>query len=330
MTSCADVIVLDSVAETSPGSEWADIFATLWPGYRAWFVRGDVGARPSYLESRRMLREHMPELVPTWNALVDLAGGGDLAARFLAMWRPPPYIAACSQVVWPSEPPVLARNYDYAPRLWDAVLWRTEWTGRGVLAMTDSLWGVLDGVNDRGLAVSLAFGGRRIVGPGFGMPLILRYILETCGTTEEACAALERIPTHMAYNVTVLDEAGAFATVHTAPDRPAERTGARSCANHQPVEDWPRYLEVTESHRRGGALAEALQSGEGDIGEKLLASPLYRDDFKRGMGTLYTAVWRPDTRAVDLAWPGVALEQSLDSFTAGKTDLPLPGLDPEL
>ena len=41
-----------------------------------------------------MLRAHMPELVPAYERLVDLAGGGDVAARMLSLYRPPPYLAA--------------------------------------------------------------------------------------------------------------------------------------------------------------------------------------------------------------------------------------------
>ena len=41
-------------------------------------------------------------------------------------------------------------------------------------------------MNDDGLAVSLTFGGRRVLGDGFGIPIVLRYLLETCGTVEEA------------------------------------------------------------------------------------------------------------------------------------------------
>lgn len=275
-----------------------------------------------------MLREHMPELVPIWSALVELAGGDDVSARFLAMWRPPPYIAGCSQVVWPTHPPCLARNYDYSPRLWDAVLWRTHWGGRAVLAMTDSLWGVLDGLNDAGLTVSLAFGGRQVVGPGFGMPLILRYILQTCATTDEACAVLARIPTHMAYNVTVLDTEGTWATVYTAPDQPAVRTDSRLATNHQPIDDWPAYAELTRSHVRESALVAALEEFDAsdDIEARLLTPPMYRDAYGRAMGTLYTAVWHPVARRVRLLWPGLELEQSLETFNEGSLTLPLPSL----
>jgi predicted choloylglycine hydrolase len=50
--------------------------------------------------------------------------------------------------------------------------------------MLDCLWGLLDRVNDAGLAISLAFGGRPQVGEGFGIPLVIRYVQETCGSTE--------------------------------------------------------------------------------------------------------------------------------------------------
>jgi hypothetical protein len=51
-------------------------------------------------------------------------------------------------------------------RLFDGVVARTAYTGRRVLGMLDCPWGLLDGVNDSGLAVSLTFGGRPQVGQG--------------------------------------------------------------------------------------------------------------------------------------------------------------------
>ena len=65
-----------------------------------WFLREGEAARPSYATSVRMLRAHMPELVPAYERVVELAGGGDLAARMLSLYKPPPYLAACSQGVW--------------------------------------------------------------------------------------------------------------------------------------------------------------------------------------------------------------------------------------
>ena len=81
----------------------------------------------------------------------------------------------------------------------------TDRGGTPVLAMSDCGWGAIDGINAAGLSVSLAFGGRTAVGEGFGIPLVLRYSLQTCETTAEAGAVLTRVPSHMSYNVTVLD-----------------------------------------------------------------------------------------------------------------------------
>lgn len=91
----------------------------------------------------------------------------------------------------------------------------------------------MDGVNDAGLALSLTFGGRRQVGDGFGVPLILRYVLQTCATADEAARVLARVPTHMSYNVTAVDAKRRYATVQMAPDRPALVTNAAVATNHQ-------------------------------------------------------------------------------------------------
>ena len=77
---------------------------------------------------------------------------------------------------------MLVRNYDYPASRLEGIVYLTEWSGRRVLGMSDCLWGLLDGVNDAGLAVSLTFGGRRDVGDGFGIPIVVRYLLEICDT----------------------------------------------------------------------------------------------------------------------------------------------------
>ena len=115
-------IRFQAIAEAQPGDQWKALFGQFWPSYRSWFLRQGAVARAGFLECRRALRQHMPELVPTWEQLVHLAGGGDVEARFLSLWCPPPYITGCSQAVWlPGEggggEPLLLRNYDFAPAL---------------------------------------------------------------------------------------------------------------------------------------------------------------------------------------------------------------------
>jgi predicted choloylglycine hydrolase len=76
---------------------------------------------PGYVASVKKLREHMPELWPVYERLVELAGGGDLAFRFLTLYRPPPYLLGCSQAVWLGQEPFLVRNYDSRRRNYNLV-----------------------------------------------------------------------------------------------------------------------------------------------------------------------------------------------------------------
>ena len=111
----------------------------------------------------------MPELVPIWSALVAATGADELGARMLTLYDPPPLLSGCSQAALPGEA-ALVRNYDYDPNLFDAVVLETRFADTRVIGMADQLWGLLDGVNDRGLAVSFTFGGRRCAGSRLQRP----------------------------------------------------------------------------------------------------------------------------------------------------------------
>ncbi len=306
----------EALSEDRPGAKWQDLFQRHWAAYRAWFLSEGVRARPSYAGCIRALRTHMPELQPTYERLVELAGGGDLEARFLSLYRPPAYLSGCSQAVWSGPEPLLVRNYDYYPRLLEGTILRSRWNDRTVIASGDSLWGVLDGINSEGLAVSLTFGGRRVVGDGFGVPLILRYILEFCATVREAIEVLSRVPSHMPYNVTLLDRGGRFKTVYIGPDRPARVLTTAVATNHQEQVDWPQHARATATVERERLLL--LRLTETDDPAKLirafLSAPVYATDFKQGIGTLYTAVLDPRRGRVDYLWPRVRWTQTLDDF----------------
>ncbi len=307
--------------EERPGPQWRGHFRSCWPDYERWFLLEGERARPTYRECRRMLQWYMPEIVPLYEELVELAGGSDRVARMLSLYRPTPYLAGCSQVVWTQDEPVLVRNYDYRPDLWEAVALATRWHDRNVIAMSDCLWGVLDGMNDKGLVVSLTFGGRRIVGDGFGIPIVLRHILETCDTVREAGKVIQRIPVHMAHNVLMVDARGDFASAYLGPDRfPILRQWPIS-TNHQETWDWPEYLAATGSYERESFLASRLadptESAE-TLASRFLAPPLYRLDYRRGLGTLYTSVYRPAQLSAEFRWPGLSCHQSLKDLKAAE------------
>lgn len=282
-------------------------FQTLWPALHDWYLRDGDAARPTYAQARRALHLHMPELVPTWETLVELAGGGDVAARVLALYDPPPLLAGCSQAVIDGT---LVRNYDYHPDRIEATVYASALT-RPVLGMSDCLWGLLDGVNDAGLAVALAFGGRNARGDGFGITLVVRYLLETCETVEQAATTLARLPIHAPYNLTLADAHGGAATVFVGPDRAARAVLPALATNHQETVDLPDHAAATRSVERHAALCAATTA------DALLKPPLYASEFARGFGTLYTAVYRPADRAVTYRWPDASWEQSLAAFTPG-------------
>jgi predicted choloylglycine hydrolase len=313
------VLEFHAVAEAQPGPQFKARFDATWPAYRAWYLRDGDTARPSYLGCRHALETHMPELVRTWERLTELAGGGDLAARMLSLYDPPPLVTGCSQAVLTRPEPLLVRNYDFDPKLLEGVIAHTAYTGRRVLGMSDCLWGLLDGVNDAGLAMSLAFGGRRVTAPGFAMPLIVRYLLELCATTREAVAVLSRLPVQAAYNLTIVDREGDAVTAHVGPDHAADIGRALVATNHQRTVDWPEHAEAVRSEERERCMLDLLDAGASadDFVAAFLEPPLHSTGYADGFGTLYTAVYLPLDAAVEYRWPGLTWRQSCAAFEDG-------------
>jgi predicted choloylglycine hydrolase len=296
------------VDEDRPGPRWLALYEETWPAYRAWWLKAGAPARPDREEARAALRRHMPELEPVYEALVALSGDDDVAAAMLALWNPPPFIVACSQAVVPdgaSKEPVLIRNYDYDPRLFEATIYRSRWASRRVIGTGDCLWGLVDGVNDGGLAVSLTFGGRREVGTGFGVPIVIRYLLEVCDDVPAAIAVLCRLPHQLSYNVTLCDRSGRVATVFVAPDRPAVVTDRPRTTNHPAVVEWPEHAAWVKSVERLDLLG-VLQSEGVDADElvaAMLVPPLLAREWDAGFATLYTAAYRPVSGSLTYHWP---------------------------
>jgi predicted choloylglycine hydrolase len=316
-----------SVAEPVPGHGWQGLFASAWPAYRRWYLRDGAMARTSLRECQQMLTAHMPELVPAWQRLVELAGGDDLAARMLTLYNPPPFMSGCSQAVHLGGERALVRNYDYSPELFEAVVLGSSFTGRQVVGMSDCLWGLLDGMNDAGLAVSLAFGGRSATGPGFGIPLVLRYVLEVCDTAGQARRALARLPVHMAYNVTVADRAGGYFTAFLSPASEPVFITSPVATNHEPGPG-PEAVAAPRSRERWELLASLVADRDLDLEQlvtRFLEPPLHSAAYELGFGTLYTAVYRPADLAIEYRWPGSSWKHAIGSFASGRHEVVLAG-----
>ncbi|NJN41640.1 MAG: hypothetical protein HC811_04785 [Flammeovirgaceae bacterium] len=318
-----------SVHEDKPGEKWKALFEHTWPHYKTWFLSEGYLQRKGYLTSYSEFQKHMPELMPVYEQLVNLSGGGDLESRFLTMYTPPAYMSGCSQVAWTRESTSLIRNYDYSYKMFEGTLLYSNWL-QPVIGFTDCNWGLLDGMNKNGLAASLTFGGRKVTGDGFGIPIIIRYILETCTTVDEGVDVLNRVPVHMAYNVTLIDATGKFSTVYLSPDRKAIVVNAAVVTNHQVEVEWGDYAVLTETIERKRFLEEAMSSPfetEETILRHFLYPPLYNTNFAKSFGTLYTAQYKIPTKEIIVVWPEQTMYQSFDHFIEKKISRKITSLN---
>ena len=305
-----------AISEDRPGARWQALFDAVWPAYRAWYLRDGEAARPDLATAERMLRLHMPELVPTWQRLVRLAGGDETVARMLTLWNPPRFLPGCSQVALGSPEPALLRNYDYGLELFEQVHSSTRYGSRRVIGTSDCLWGLLDGINEDGLAVSLAFGGRPGSGDGFAAPLVVRFLLEVAGDVDEALRRLEAVPVSMFYNLTMVDASGASATAYVGPGIRPEVTRDPVATNHRGRRpEYPEHARRFRSVERQDLLTDAVRRGadvEG-MARVMLGPGLFSPDYDNAFGTLYTAVYRPLRREVEYRWHGRSWIRGLDS-----------------
>lgn len=295
-----------AIDEPIPGEKWLKHYRAAMPAYRHWFTSEGEVKRPSLSACRDAMLSFMPEFVPLWERLIELTQADSIDARLLSFYCPAPYLSGCSQAVWTRYTPTLIRNYDYAPESCEGRLMKTCWNGTQVIASTDCLWGVLDGMNEHGLAVSLAFGGKGVISEGFGIPLILRYILEFCKTVDEAVKVLCRIPAHMAYNITALDAYGQVRTVELSPFCSPLISYKPFAVNHQGDFVLTNYAIFSRSYERQQFIVNKLQDPMSTIESFANAfeySPLYVSNYSQGFGTLYTAIYNPQLRAMEYRWP---------------------------
>jgi hypothetical protein len=102
-----------AIAEDRPGPALQRQFERMWPSYRSWFEREGGAARPSYALGSRMLRRHMPELLPTYKRTL-LDKSADYATVRVA----------------PDREALIGRIAVSANSHWPEHLWRSQMTLR--------------------------------------------------------------------------------------------------------------------------------------------------------------------------------------------------------
>ena len=150
------------VGDGSDG-RWAAHLRTLFPQAEGWLT-DDGRTAEGALRARKLFEEHMPELVPLLDRLAEQVDR-PAAETFLTMAALRPFFSGCTQTGSNGR---LLRNYDFPPDECEATIVRSRFL-RPVIGMQEVGWGLLDGMNDAGLAVSLTFGGRSLAGPGFAV-----------------------------------------------------------------------------------------------------------------------------------------------------------------
>ena len=319
-------LIFSSVSELCPGHKWKGLFDTFWPAYKKWYQENGAENKPSLSIAKDRLQRYMPEMIGTYHKLCELAGDDEVAHRFLTGWQPPAYISGCSQAVLPYVPQ-LVRNYDYHPNLLEGILLHSAWNGKQVIAVSDCLMGVLDGMNEDGLVASLTFGGRRTVTRGFGVPFLLRYILEFCSDVQQAVEVLKSVPIHMAYNIMLLDKTGAHKMVILTPRHQPKVTDLLASANHQGELHWPDSERFPNSLERERFLNEMLNRpylSDQEMISSFLQKPLYNTRYKKGAGTIYTSLYRPAEGYMQMLWPAQTITQSFQYFYEGSTAAYIP------
>ncbi|MCX7567709.1 C45 family autoproteolytic acyltransferase/hydrolase [Sulfitobacter sp. F26169L] len=311
-------MTFDAVKEAKPGPKWKGRWNRSWPAYEAWFIANGGDKGPTTVQCRDALKRYMPELVSLYDRLVLISGGSDRAARFLSTWCPPCYLGGCSLAAVADKDEVrLVRNYDLSPELNEGLLLHSSWTGRPVMGMVEFLWGLSDGINDAGLSVALAYGGRSETAEGFGITTILRYVLETCDTVAQAIAAFGRVPSHMAYNLVLADASGRTASLELSPGGGVKIMPNAIATNHQSGPKPAERPSFTRSFERLEYL-DGLRATPAELNKAFLRAPLIQDRYSHGFGTLFTAEYDPNRRTLGLTIKGERWDQSLHGFEEGQ------------
>ncbi|MEV6262643.1 C45 family peptidase [Streptomyces sp. NPDC051784] len=301
------------VADGTDG-RWASYARSRWPAADGW-LNEDGRTADGAKRARELFETHMPELVPVLDRLagqLHRPGG----AVFLTHAALRPFFSGCTQTAGQGA---LLRNYDFGPDDCEGTIVSSRFL-RPVIGMQEAGWGLLDGMNDAGLAVSLTFGGRTVHGPGFAVLIVLRYLLETCDTVDQAVRRLRTIPVNVPQNITLVDPEQAV-TLYVGPDIPMTVAPESCAANHQQA---PVPQEQERFSRTQERLAAIRMSGVHDVAA-MLRPPLYQFEYDEGLGTLYTARYQPAEGRVTYYWPGEHWEQSFDAFTTDSRTVTIGG-----
>ncbi|SMC96586.1 carcinine hydrolase/isopenicillin-N N-acyltransferase family protein [Lentzea albidocapillata] len=254
-------------AEERPGARWREHVGRHWPRLRP-EIADDLLAvswRAAVLDFE------LPHLAPIYADLAEESGVRDrVFAAYLTHVDLPLAVVSGRQA---TAGRALVRNLELGLDRYESTLWLSRFGSRRVLGTTSGLWGLLDGMNEDGLAVSLTSGGTLRHDLGLSGPLLVRHLLEHCATVADVDQAMRGWRTSTTHDLAVLDAGNNRAAYRVAPRTPTRR----GLTQH-----WD-------------STAEGLAA--------MLRPPRFRTDYATGSGTLHTAVYRPAEGTATFLWP---------------------------
>jgi predicted choloylglycine hydrolase len=125
----------------------------------------------------------------------------------------------------------------------------------------------------------------------------------------------------MAYNITLLDKSGNYASIFLHPGREPRVSYEASCTNHQDQVEWLEYAWFSQTVERKQyldyCLMSPLETRESMI-KKFLKEPLYHTRFEKAFGTLYTVSYEVDKGEMHIFWPEKTAVRSFENFKEGR------------
>jgi len=176
------------------------------------------------------VEKHAPELMEELQGIADGSGidYSVLATHEFSPYRNQPSctVMAISGVHTQRGLPILARNHEWIEEDGEFLsLHHTKPEGRiGSLGFTflGSNLSRYGGMNEEGLALSSAAASFKNPGPGVMLNVATRWILDNCGTTEEAVAFLMKIPKVWGVAYLIIDKNNTIAKVEAHREKTFE------------------------------------------------------------------------------------------------------------
>ena len=116
---------------------------------------------------------------------------------------------------------IFGRNHDFYPefkKTTESVLVSPQ-NGYKFIGQSDAFIGKIDGLNEKGLAIGMSFVLGKIIKPGISFEFAGRYVLEKCGTVEEAKKTLLNMEFATSQNFLIADKKGNMAVIEASPQK---------------------------------------------------------------------------------------------------------------